>query len=127
MRTADLHSLGLDVLGAAMPFATRSATNRAVLIRVKNMSQVVAAQGGKMGSLFYASMPDTIEAEAYKKMADQVAAGMKEKGVDAEVMVVEPSGFTSAASNPIWEKLAIGLMLVDVVALGWKGWKWSRK
>lgn len=103
---------GQSVVGAD------AASGRGVLVQVRNVPALIKAQGGRTGSFIDSLVPDTMEATVYSKMADEIAAGMKEKGVDADVKVVAASGYHSASSD------YIRVVLLGALAVGawWTGW-----
>lgn len=114
------YSDGLEVLGCNCAPSTDdvlgAASNRAVLIQIKNLPAVVKAQGGALGSLAQSLVPDTIEAKVYDTVASQLVSKFKEQGVDADVKVVTPTGYQPAGGSPIWMPLALGLGGFGVLA-----------
>lgn len=110
---------GVDVLGAKD--ASVAATgDKGILIQVKNVPEVVKAQGGAAGGVAYSLAPASITGKVYDTMKDQLTTKLKEQGVDADVKVVVPTGFQEAGSNPIWKPVALGLSGIGVLALSWK-------
>ena len=103
-----------DVIGGAM------SANRSILIKVRNVPELVRKQGGALGGLAAGLVPETINATVYDKMAAELLKGLTEKGVDADVKVVEPTGFQAAGGSPIWKPLAMGLGGAGLLMLGWK-------
>ncbi len=71
---------GLDLLGVEPV--------RVIQIRVKNAGELAAKQGGVAGAVAAQLVPETIESVVLNKMVQQFGASLKEKGVDAEVVVV---------------------------------------
>jgi hypothetical protein len=96
-----------------------SDSNRAILIRVNNIPSLVASKGA-IASLLQSNAPGTMEATVYDKMAGEMKKGLRAQGVDADVQVVEPSGWKSAGGGPIWKPLAIGLGATTLGLLMWK-------
>jgi hypothetical protein len=86
--------VGSDILGAegsGDPFEVLGAANPKgpfVTIHVKNVPELVKKEGGGAGEVAFQLLPQTIENTVYSKMKAEIAAGMKEKGVDADVNVV---------------------------------------
>lgn len=93
---------GLDILGAE--------TNRAVMVRIKNVAEVVRDQGGAAGAIAQQFAPVTIENEVYKKIAEEFARGLKAKNIDAVVTVVD-------APSPDWKPVK-GSRVVQYTAIG---------
>jgi len=73
-----------EIFGAAPP-----GPSPAIVIRVKDVTGVVKAKGGAVGSLIQQFAPATISDQVYSQMAAKMAAGLKEQGVDADVQVVD--------------------------------------
>lgn len=79
------------------------ATNRAILIRVKNAGQLASAQGSAAG-LMAGIAPAMIEGKVYDEVSSKLRAALKTQGVDADVSIVEPNSFRSPADNsPPWQ------------------------
>lgn len=71
-----------------------------VTVHVRDVPALVKAQGGAIGELVVRLAPQAIENQVYEKMATQIAAGMKDKGVDAEVKIVtNPHALSSLPSR----------------------------
>ena len=101
-----------DILG------TEPVTGRAILIRAKDPGAVVRSKGA-VASFLQQQAPSTLEGKFYDEMAKKMKEGLKAQGVDADVQVVEPSGWQSAGSSPVWKPLAIGASALGVGLLGW--------
>ena len=82
--------------------------SRSLLITIKNVPELVAAQGGATGSLAQKIVPGTIEAKVYDTMRAKLASALTEQGVKADVQVVAPDGMVPAGGSPIWKPVAIG-------------------
>lgn len=98
-------------------------TNRAILIKVHNAAALARSQGAA-ASLVQAIAPATIEAEVYKKVAEKLAAALRENNVDADVQVVEPKAFQPADGKHIATDIVIGAAaiggIIAVLAFGRK-------
>lgn len=105
--------IGSDIIGAPV-------SGRAILIQVRDVPALVQAQGGSSGSLVQKLVPDTIEATVYRKMAQEMANGLREKGVDADVRVVSPVGFKPARNGEFSRGVIAGVGLLGVALLAWK-------
>lgn len=104
---------GGQVVGAAP-------SGRGVLITVKDVPALVRAQGGATGALAQRFLPDTIENTVYQQMAAEIASGMKDKGVDADVKIVSPVGFKPASTPEFTRGAFVG---AGAVGIGWLAWK----
>ena len=86
-----------------------AATERAVLVQVKDVPALVKAQGGSTGAIAMSILPETITAKVYSELASKLASGLKDQNVDADVKVVTSTGYQPAGSSPIWKPIALGL------------------
>jgi hypothetical protein len=77
---------------------------RGLLVRVRNVPQLVAKQGGLPGAVAAKLVPNTIEAVVLTKMAEQMRPTLHEKGVEADVQVV-----TTATLPRFRDGLLLGL------------------
>ena len=111
MRLFDLHSSGLDVLGG------EAATNRAILIKIKNAAELARTQGA-LASIATQIAPATIEGKVYEEMRKQLASSLKEKNVDADVTIVESTGFKTADGTHIAHDVGIGIAAAGGVVVG---------
>lgn len=84
-------AMGLDHLGADL------GTDRALVVKIKNLESVVEAQGGALGKLAANLAPTMISDQAYNTMKQQLLDGFKDKGVDADVQIVAASNVPSGA------------------------------
>lgn len=113
------YSDGLRVLGAE--------TNRALLIRVKNAAELARSQGA-LASFAQALAPATIEAKVYSELSRQIGTALRDKHVDAEIEIVEPSKFVGAGNGHIGRDLGLMLGGGGLLAVGgWLAAKWWRK
>lgn len=90
-------------------------SSRAILLRVRNVPQLVAAQS-KAGAFLQQLAPDTIEAQVYSTIKDELSSAMKEKGVDADVQIVSGSGYSPAPDSSLLTTVLVGLGGVAVGA-----------
>lgn len=91
-------------------------TNHAVLIRVKNAAELARAQGA-VASLAQAIAPASIEAKVYDTIASEIKSSLKEKGVDADVSVVDPKNYASAGWDHLGTDLGMAIGGAGVAAL----------
>jgi|SRR5579859_6076188 len=104
-----------DLIGAEPP-------TRGVLIKVKNVGQLAATQGGAPGALAAALVPETIEGVVLDKMVQQFRSNLKDKGVDADVQVVSTT--MPPARSGLREGVVLGVVGAGVGAgLGWVAWR----
>jgi len=106
---------GLDAIGQL--------TNRAILIRVKNAGELARSQGA-LASLVQSIAPATIEGKVYDEMVKKLSASLKENNVDADIRVVEPTGFQTADGKHIATDIVLGAAaiggIIAVIAFGRK-------
>jgi len=105
-----------DDIGVALPLAPVPVKDRAVVIRVKNARDLVAAKG-KAAAEGFEAFPDTFSRMVYERLRNELAAGLKEKGVDADVAVTEtpPVGGGPPPADFL-KGIAIG---ASVVGIAW--------
>ncbi len=96
-----------------------AATNRAVLIRVNNAAQLAKKQGA-VATIAEAIAPKTIEAKVYDEMVKKLSGALRDQGVDATVVVVEPADVKLAGPSPIWKALALGMLGLGGAYVGYK-------
>jgi len=142
MRTAHTH--GLDVLGADAEDDSVGATapsgplgsllpggllpgkkRRAIVVQINNAPQLAQAKG--TAAAWASSIaPDTIEQQVYQIASDELASGLREKGVDATVKVVDASNWTLDSDDlGVAKYTALGFAGAGV--LGLLGYFWLRK
>lgn len=108
------NSKDLDVLGAALP--PPLGDPRAVLVKLRDIPALIKQQGGSVGAGIASLSKESstaggmVSALVYGKIQEELQKGFKEKGVDADVQVVVPTGYVPAGSNPVWKPLAITTM-----------------
>lgn len=91
-----------------------------VVIKVKNMGDVVTKQGGAMGNVAYSLTPQTISNIAYERMRDDFKKGLAEKGVDADVTITAMPPTGKPPAGELWFGVAVG---ASTVGMGWLLWK----
>lgn len=101
-------------LGAAL-----QQTNRAILVRVNNTAQLARSQGG-IATAAQRIAPATVEARVYDEVAKSLRQAFKDQNVDADVELVEPSGWSPATASFVWSDIAAGVGLIGVTALLWR-------
>lgn len=102
---------GTDILGEYL------------VIRVKNVPELVKKQGGAAGALAYAAAPQTITAKVYDEMRSKLAEGLDQQGVDADISVVSLPPTGPAPKGELLTGIAIGAGTVGIGALVWHGVK----
>lgn len=83
-----------------------------VAIRLRNVGDVVAKQGGTFGNIAFSAAPQTITNEVYSKIRDKVAAALSAEGVDADVGVFTLPGGKPGASSDLGRGILFGAALV---------------
>lgn len=90
-----------------------------IVIKVKNVGDLVKKQGGALGNLAFSLVPTTISNTVYSKMRDEFSTKLKEQGVDADVSVTAtPPG----GSVPAGEGIKLGLIAAGTIGVGWGAW-----
>jgi hypothetical protein len=99
-----------------------SVTNQAIVIRVRNAADLVR-RSGAIASFAQQLLPTTLESEVYSRMAKELDQGLRAKGVDAEVAVVEPAGWRPVPNISL-KSAAIGAGAAGLFAtLLWLWWR----
>lgn len=116
--TIEDYLLGCDLLGGdvgatAAPAAT---DGTAVVIRVRDVGALVAAKGGAMGALFFKAAPVTATNTAYGQLAEEVASGLKAKGVEADVVVSAAPPTGPAPKSDLLTGLVLGGVAVGALS-----------
>jgi len=104
---------GMDVLGAD------DLTGKAILIKIRNPAQLAQSQGA-IASLAQGLAPMTIEGQVYSTVAKELAKGLKEKNVDAQITVVQPVGWKSTGGIGALGIIAIAVGTIGSGALLWR-------
>lgn len=104
--------MGADVLGAGDQY---------VAVRIKDVSSLVRAQGGRAGGLAYSIAPQTITHKVYDTLKDKLIEGFAQQGVSAEV-TVETSPSAPAQSTELVKGIVIG---VAGAGAGWALWHYA--
>lgn len=86
----------------------------AVVIRVRDIPGLIKAQGGGIGEFVQKLAPNTIQDTVYNQMAAEIMKGMKEKGVNADVQVMDlpqtgPGAPTPHATDNTIRNVALGV------------------
>lgn len=105
-------ALGADAVGSG-PF---------VVVHVRDVPAVAKSQGGSIGALVQSLAPQAVEKMVYQKMVDQIASGMKDKGVDADVRVVSSiaPGSAPLPASDFWKGAAVGAGAIGAIVLAVK-------
>lgn len=101
-----------------------TARGNAVLIRVNNVASVVQREG-QLASLAQALAPQTIESKMYSTLASKLKASLAEQGVDADVNVVNPAGYTPCKSDLVRDVFVgiLGAATFTTLMYGIKRWR----
>jgi len=90
----------------------------AIVIRVKNVSTLIAQQGGDTGSLVYKLAPQTLTNKVYDEMRTKLAEGLVQQGVDADVQVASlPSTIARVPNTDLLTGMAAGALGVGALLL----------
>ncbi len=85
-------------------------------IKVRNVGELVAKEGGKVGALAYGLTPQTISNMVYGKMQSELKAKLQEQGVKADVDVT----YTPPSGGKSPKDLLVGVGIgVGVVGIAW--------
>lgn len=71
----------------------------ALVIRIKNVADVVKRQGGATGAAAYAAIPNVVTEKVYSTVQEQLSTKFKEQGVDADVQVTSAPPMGKAPSG----------------------------
>lgn len=105
------YMIGTDIIGAAVPSASDGPY---IVIHVNNVNELVASQGGLMGTLASALLPATINKKVYDTMAQQIQAGFVQNGVKADVNVVAGNPPNGDVDTDLFPGMVIGAGIVGV-------------
>ena len=95
----------------------RSATERAILIRLRDPGALARGQGAT-AAFAEQLAPATIEAQVYDEVANQIDAALAAKNVDADISIVEPKVWSPAGLAHVGSDIALfmgGAGLVGVI------------
>lgn len=79
-----------------------------VTIKVNNVENLVKQQGGAAGEIAFKLAPQTVSNTVYSKLKDQLAAALKEKGVEADVTITSSPATGAPAKGELLTGLALG-------------------
>lgn len=99
----NLYAAGRDLLGAS------AAERKGVVIKIKDVGALVAAQKKGVGAAAFAILPETVTDAVYAEVVKGIKDAMKEKNVDAIVEVRDVSGLPAAATSNILRDVALVL------------------
>ncbi len=105
---------GMTIVGAA------AVDPQYLVIKVKNMADVIAKQGGALGNFGYSLTPQTMANFVYGQMAGQFKQKMAAEGVDADVAVTADPPTHKPPSGGVLVGAAVGVGAVGLGALLWK-------
>lgn len=106
------HVIGLDVLGVGT-------VDKVITLRLRDPIGAARASGrkGRVAALAALLVPDAIAAEVYRNVAKEIEESMKDKGVDAEVAVLEGAPSGKVFRSTFVEGAAVGGGVVGLVWL----------
>ena len=110
---------GCEVLGAGFGSASTQSPDVGpfVTIHVNDIAGLVKAQGGSTGALAQSILPKTIEKTVYDQLSAQIASGLKDKGVNADVRVVSNAPPGKVLSGEFLVSASIGAGAVGLIWL----------
>jgi hypothetical protein len=111
---------GTFVLGALFPWQPKPG-DQYLVVHVKNAADVVNKQGGSAGNVAYSLAPSAVTGKVYETIANELRKGFREKGVDADLQILEqaPQGQTPRRD------LTTGVVLgAGAVGVGWLLWRY---
>lgn len=113
------YTKAVDIIGTS--------ADRAIIIRVKNMRDVVKREGGALGDLAQTVLPDFTSEQFYSKLRSELSGKFKEKGVDAQVdVVLARDAPTTPAQTGLAREFAVGIGIgLAIEALGL--WLWRHR
>jgi hypothetical protein len=114
--------MGTDAIaGLGLPGAPGTSTSgdQYLVIHVKNVPDLVRAQGGKSGGIAFQVAPQTITNKVYEEMRAKIVAGFKSEGVDADAYVTMTPPVGAAPRDEFLRGVAAGGAAVGV---GWLLW-----
>lgn len=106
--------VGSDVLGADEQY---------IVIRVKNVEELVRKKGGTTGGIAFGLVPQTVTNQVYSEMAKKLSAGFRGEGVDADVSVVGNPPAGPNGKTDFWGGALLG---AGAVGAGWLAWRLVR-
>jgi len=98
-----------EIIGGGEPY---------VAVRLKDVGGLVKSQGGATGALAFKFAPNTISAKVYDELSKQLADGLTQKGVSADVSVQTSAG-GPAPKGDLFRGAILGAVGVGV---GWAAW-----
>lgn len=111
---------GTVVLGALLPWEPKPG-DQYVVLHLKDVAKVVREQGGATGGLAFEVAPQTISTAAYNRIAKELEAALKDKGIAADVAVrqLPPGG-----EPPRRDFMTGALVGAGAVGVGWALWRY---
>jgi hypothetical protein len=94
-----------------------------VVIRIKNMADVIKAQGGALGNLAFSLTPQTVANLAFSRMRDEFKKSLADKGVDADVTLAAAGPATKAPRGELVTGVIVG---AGAIGVGWGLWRLLR-
>lgn len=111
-----------DAVGAvSVPLSPVAGTgDRAVVVRLKNVGDLLKSQGGAAGALAYGAVPQTMTDVVYGKLRAELEQKLREQGVDADVQVTytPPQGGRSPRDLLVGAALCGGF--IGLAAFFWR-------
>lgn len=91
-----------------------------VVVKIKNVEDLVRNQGGATGKMAFALAPQTITNKVYDQIRAKLLAGFRSEGVDADVQV---TASPMAGPRPPAEFLRGAVAGAVLAGGGWLLWK----
>lgn len=108
-----------------LPIHIGQETSRGVLIRIKD-PQAVARSQGSAAAFASALAPAMIEGRVYDELLKETKKSFQQKGIDAEVTLVEPSAFRPVVTGESFA-IDIGYAIGGAGIVGLCVWLLARK
>ena len=93
-------------------------TGKSVLVRLRDPASLARAQGS-LAALAQSLAPATIESKVYDTFRDTLAQSLKDKGIDADVSVVQAAGFRPADGSHIATDIGFAIGGAGVLGVMW--------
>lgn len=91
---------------------------KAILIRLRDPGALARTQGS-VASFAQALAPATIEAKVLETVKDQIGQSFKDKGIDADISIVQPGNFALADNSHIAADVGFAIGGAGMIGLFW--------
>lgn len=89
----------------------------AIVIRIKNVDELIEKRGGKSGGFVYKLAPQTLTNKVYSEMQKKLTDGFLKEGVDADVSVLSSAPAGKRSMPDILTGAAVGALGVGALLL----------